>query len=49
VNVRVEARQHILAERADPETLLYDMNAFAERTLHVTLDVEMGFSAGEGI
>jgi hypothetical protein len=49
VSVRVDARQHVLAERADPETLLYDMNAFAERTLHMALDVEMGFSAGEGI
>jgi hypothetical protein len=49
VSVRVEARQHILAERADPETLLYDMNAYAERTLHMALDVELEFSTGEGI
>jgi DMSO/TMAO reductase YedYZ molybdopterin-dependent catalytic subunit len=49
VSVRVEAHQHVLAERADQETLLYDMNAYAERTLHVMLDVELVFSAGEGI
>ena len=49
VNVRVEARQHIQAERADVETLLYDMNAYAERILHMPLDVELEFSAGEGI
>jgi DMSO/TMAO reductase YedYZ molybdopterin-dependent catalytic subunit len=49
VSVRVEARQHILAERADLETLLYDMNAYAERTVLMTLDVELEFSAGEGI
>lgn len=49
VRVRVEARQHILAGRADPETLLYDMNAYAERTRRMALDVELEFSAGEGI
>ncbi len=48
-NVRVEARQHIQAERADVETLFYDMNAYAERILHMPLDVEMEFSTGEGI
>jgi hypothetical protein len=30
-------------------TLLYDMNAYAERTLHLPLDVELEFSAGEGV
>jgi DMSO/TMAO reductase YedYZ molybdopterin-dependent catalytic subunit len=49
VSVRVEARQHTLAEHADLETLLYDMNAYAERALNMTLDVELEFSAGEGI
>jgi hypothetical protein len=47
--VRVEARQHIQAERADVDTLLWDMNAYAERILQMPLDVEMEFSAGEGI
>ncbi len=48
-NVRVEAHQHIQSERADVETLLYDMNSFAEQMLHMPLDVEMEFSTGEGI
>jgi DMSO/TMAO reductase YedYZ molybdopterin-dependent catalytic subunit len=49
VNVRVEARQHVQAERADVETLLWDMNAFAERSMRMALDVELEFTAGEGI
>jgi DMSO/TMAO reductase YedYZ molybdopterin-dependent catalytic subunit len=49
VSVRVEARQHTQAERADLETLLYDMNAYAERAQQMMLDVELEFSAGEGI
>jgi DMSO/TMAO reductase YedYZ molybdopterin-dependent catalytic subunit len=48
-DVRVESRQRIQAERADVEALLYDMNAYAERILQMPLDVEMEFSAGEGI
>lgn len=34
---------------ADFDTLLYDMNAYAEEMSHLQLDVEMEFSAGEGI
>ena len=49
MSVRVEARQHIQSERADLQTLLYDMNAYAERTRNMTLDLELEFSAGEGI
>jgi DMSO/TMAO reductase YedYZ molybdopterin-dependent catalytic subunit len=49
VNVRVEARQHIQSERGDVETLLYDMNAYAERAWRMALDVELEFSEGEGI
>jgi DMSO/TMAO reductase YedYZ molybdopterin-dependent catalytic subunit len=47
--VRVEARQHTFADWADVETLLYDMNAYAERSLSLPLDVELEFAAGEGI
>jgi DMSO/TMAO reductase YedYZ molybdopterin-dependent catalytic subunit len=36
-------------ELADPRTLLYDMNAYAEENMRLPLDVEMEFSAGEGI
>jgi DMSO/TMAO reductase YedYZ molybdopterin-dependent catalytic subunit len=42
--VRVEAfRPH------DAESLVYDMNAFAEANARLPLDVELEFSAGEGI
>jgi DMSO/TMAO reductase YedYZ molybdopterin-dependent catalytic subunit len=34
---------------ADVETLYYDMNAYAEENTRFPLDVEMEFSAGEGI
>jgi hypothetical protein len=47
--VRVESRPQIPVERADVDTLLYDMNAYAERITHMPLDVEMEFTAGEGI
>jgi hypothetical protein len=47
--VCVEARQHTLSDWADVETLLYDTNAYAERSLSLPLDVELEFAAGEGI
>jgi hypothetical protein len=47
--VRVEARQHTLSDWADVEMLLYDTNAYAERSLSLPLDVELEFAAGEGI
>jgi len=34
---------------ADADTLLYDMNAFAEENTRFPLDVEMQFAGGEGI
>ena len=34
---------------AHAQTILYDMNAFAEENMRLPLDVEMEFSAGEGI
>lgn len=42
--VRVEA-----IRPRDAELLLYDMNAFAEANARLPLDVELEFSAGEGI
>lgn len=44
VPVRVEA-----VRPQDADLLLYDMNAFAEANARLRLDVEMEFSAGEGI
>jgi hypothetical protein len=32
-----------------PLTILYDMNAYAEENMRRPLDIEMAFSAGEGI
>jgi hypothetical protein len=37
------------AEHADIDTLMWDMNAFAEENMRVPLDVEMEFTAGAGI
>ncbi|HTU17148.1 MAG TPA: molybdopterin-dependent oxidoreductase [Gemmataceae bacterium] len=37
------------AQRGDAETLLYDMNAYAEENRRVPLDVELEFAAGGGI
>ena len=37
------------AQRGDVETLLYDMNAYAEENTRAPLDVEMEFAAGAGI
>ena len=46
--VRVAAARRP-AEQADAQTIMYDMNAFAEENMRLPLDVEMEFSAGEGI
>jgi DMSO/TMAO reductase YedYZ molybdopterin-dependent catalytic subunit len=46
--VRVAAGRR-LAEPAHAETILYDMNAYAEENMRLPLDVAMEFSAGEGI
>jgi DMSO/TMAO reductase YedYZ molybdopterin-dependent catalytic subunit len=34
---------------ADAQTIVYDMNAYAEEKMRLPLDVEMEFTAGEGI
>jgi DMSO/TMAO reductase YedYZ molybdopterin-dependent catalytic subunit len=38
-----------VATSGDPQTLMYDMNAFAERNARLPLDVEIEFIAGAGI
>jgi hypothetical protein len=43
------AADAFIPEEADARTILYDMNAFAEENMRLPLDVEMEFSAGEGI
>jgi DMSO/TMAO reductase YedYZ molybdopterin-dependent catalytic subunit len=48
VCVRVAAGRRA-ADAADAHTILYDMNAYAEENRQRPLDVEMEFSAGEGI
>jgi DMSO/TMAO reductase YedYZ molybdopterin-dependent catalytic subunit len=48
VCVRVAAGRRA-ADYADAHTLMYDMNAYAEENRQRPLDVEMEFSAGEGI
>jgi hypothetical protein len=47
--VQVLRTRHIRDERADAETLVYDMNSFAEENTRFPLDVEMEFTGGEGI
>lgn len=47
--VRVEPGRQAVAERSDAQTLLYDMNAYAEENTRFPLDVEMEFSIGAGI
>jgi DMSO/TMAO reductase YedYZ molybdopterin-dependent catalytic subunit len=47
--VRVEGTQRSAAHRGDADTLLYDMNAYAEENNRRPLDVEMEFAGGEGI
>src|SRR6266404_2645324 len=47
-NVHIEGARRSHAHRSDLDTLLYDMNAYAEENLRFPLDVEMQFAGGEG-
>ncbi len=47
--VRLEEARRSAAQPADVDTLMYDMNAYAEENYRFPLDVEMEFSGGEGI
>jgi hypothetical protein len=47
--VQVLRSRHSHDHRGDPETLLYDMNAYAEENTRFPLDVELEFTGGEGI
>jgi hypothetical protein len=47
--VRVEAARRSLDHASDLDTLLYDMNAYAEENMRLPLDVEMEFAGGGGI
>jgi DMSO/TMAO reductase YedYZ molybdopterin-dependent catalytic subunit len=47
--VNVGAARQAPSRLADVDALLYDMDAFAEENARLPLDVEMVFSAGEGI
>lgn len=47
--VRVQAGLPALAQHGDVETLLYDMNAYAEENMRNPLDVELEFAGGGGI
>jgi DMSO/TMAO reductase YedYZ molybdopterin-dependent catalytic subunit len=47
--VRVERTRRVLDQRATPELLQYDMNAFAEDNMRFPLDVALEFGGGEGI
>jgi hypothetical protein len=49
IPVRVEGALRSEAHRADLDTLMYDMNAYAEENFRFPLDVEMEFAGGEGI
>jgi DMSO/TMAO reductase YedYZ molybdopterin-dependent catalytic subunit len=48
-HVSVEAARRSRAQRSDLDTLLYDMNAYAEENMRFPLDVEMVFAEGGGI
>lgn len=48
-NVRIEGARRSHAQRSDLDTLLYDMNAYAEENMRFPLDVEMEFAGGGGI
>jgi DMSO/TMAO reductase YedYZ molybdopterin-dependent catalytic subunit len=48
-SVRVEGARRSHAHRSDLDTLLYDMNAYAEENMRFPLDVEMEFAGGGGI
>jgi DMSO/TMAO reductase YedYZ molybdopterin-dependent catalytic subunit len=47
--VRVEGARRSQAPRSDLDTLVYDMNAYAEENMRFPLDVEMEFAGGGGI
>jgi DMSO/TMAO reductase YedYZ molybdopterin-dependent catalytic subunit len=47
--VHIESARRSRAARSDADTLVYDMNAFAEENTRFPLDIEMEFSAGAGI
>jgi DMSO/TMAO reductase YedYZ molybdopterin-dependent catalytic subunit len=49
IPVGVRAGVPAQAQRGDIETLLYDMNAYAEENTHVRLDIELEFAGGGGI
>jgi DMSO/TMAO reductase YedYZ molybdopterin-dependent catalytic subunit len=49
IPVRVMAGLPVQAQVGDAETLLYDMNAYAEENTRNRLDVELEFAAGGGI
>src|SRR5438132_13455370 len=47
--VRIEGARRSEAQPSDWETLVYDMNAYAEENRRLPLDVELEFAGGEGI
>jgi hypothetical protein len=47
--VQVEVRRPSYVDRGDVDALLYDMNAYAEENARIPLDVDLAFTAGEGI
>jgi DMSO/TMAO reductase YedYZ molybdopterin-dependent catalytic subunit len=47
--VEVVRHRHSHDQPGDAETLVYDMNAFAEENTRFPLDIEMEFTEGEGI
>jgi DMSO/TMAO reductase YedYZ molybdopterin-dependent catalytic subunit len=47
--VQAEPGRVTTARRSDAETLVYDMNAFAEENMRLPLDVELEFAVGAGI
>ena len=49
MEVHVEGARHSQAGWSDLDTLLYDMNAYAEENSRFPLDVDVQFSGGEGI
>jgi hypothetical protein len=49
IQMHLEAARVSKAGRADLDTFLYDMNAYAEEQARFPLDVYMEFSLGEGI
>ncbi len=49
ITVRVERVRRIYDEPSDADSILYDMNAYAEENTRFPLDVEMEFAQGEGI